>query len=121
MWRWTDGNASIPIESDVPALLRIALAAAPGYPISANPIPAVPGKPRRPRSSPGRLGLDRATTVFGGVRQARMRSQWRRREGPVTGRRAIRLKRRAESEIRQSVLPQKFVAACDKRPGSAGY
>jgi hypothetical protein len=36
MWRWTDGNAWISIESDVPALLRIALAAAPAYPVSAT-------------------------------------------------------------------------------------
>jgi hypothetical protein len=34
MLRWTDGNAWISIESGVPALLRIALSAAPAYPIS---------------------------------------------------------------------------------------
>jgi hypothetical protein len=39
MWRWTDGNAWISIESDAPALLRIALNAAPAYPISAGVIP----------------------------------------------------------------------------------
>jgi hypothetical protein len=38
LWRWTDGNASILLESDTQALLRITLAAAPEYPVSATPV-----------------------------------------------------------------------------------